>query len=159
MKIYIYKAEQLLKTDEMQAWNFFSDPANLARITPPSLDFRIMKMPKTSGIHNGMQIEYSVKPLFGIPFKWKTEIHSVVPGERFTDTQLSGPYKLWEHTHIFKHTRDGILMTDVIRYSLPLGFLGEIAHTLFVKNRISEIFDYRRKVLEKLFSDHVGIDA
>ncbi len=42
-------------------------------------------------------------------------------------------------------------MKDTIDYELPVGFLGEIAHSLFVKKKLEYIFDYRFRVLSKLF--------
>ena len=38
-------------------------------------------------------------------------------------------------------------MRDTVRYALPLGPLGEIAHRLFVARDLERIFDYRRDYL------------
>jgi ligand-binding SRPBCC domain-containing protein len=155
MKVHKFKTEQLLHTDEITAWRFFSDPANLARITPPYLQFVITRIPEEKGIRTGTQIEYIVRPLFGIPLKWKTKITAVDELKSFTDTQLKGPYKLWEHTHEFEKTPGGILMKDIVRYALPFGILGDIMHALMVRNKIREIFSYRREVLDKLFNSKI----
>lgn len=42
-------------------------------------------------------------------------------------------------------------MTDLLHYKLPLGWLGDLVHALFVRRRVQDIFDYRYKVLEKRF--------
>ena len=42
-------------------------------------------------------------------------------------------------------------MTDIVHYKLPLWFLGDIAHALFVKRQLQKIFDYRYFKIEKLF--------
>lgn len=150
MKVYDYHAEQLLSTDLESAWNFFSSPKNLSVITPPDLGFVIKTENLGSDITKGMKIEYLVKPLFGIPVKWITEITDVSKPHTFTDKQLKGPYALWEHHHQFIEKEGKVLMTDHVRYSLPFGWLGSIAHGV-VHKRLEHIFNFRRKTLERLF--------
>jgi ligand-binding SRPBCC domain-containing protein len=42
-------------------------------------------------------------------------------------------------------------MTDIVSYSPPFGFLGAIANSLIIKNKLNEIFDYRTKAVEKRY--------
>ena len=72
------QSSQILRTSLERAWDFFSDPRNLARITPPELDFTVLTdLPER--IHPGMMIEYRVRPLLGLPVRWLTEITHVEP--------------------------------------------------------------------------------
>ncbi len=151
MSIFQYKTEQFLPISIDKAWDFFSSPKNLSLITPPEMDFKILTQLNGKEIYEGMLIDYTVKPLLGIAMHWQTKICNVEKNKVFADTQLKGPYKLWEHTHTFKEIEGGVLMNDVINYELPLGFIGNIAHSLFIKNKIENIFVYRKKVLEKIF--------
>lgn len=148
-----YKTSQWLPINRKDAWNFFSSPKNLAIITPPEMDFKIISDITEDDIYEGMIIDYTVKPLLGIPVKWKTEINSVKKEKLFTDRQLKGPYKLWEHTHYFTEKDGGVLMTDEVNYILPFGFLGHIAHKLLVRKKIENIFNFRKETLNKLFSE------
>ncbi len=151
MAIYQYTAEQFLPISIRKAWIFFSSPKNLSVITPPEMDFKILTQLDDKEIYNGMLIDYTVKPLFGIPMHWQTKIIDVKPLEVFADTQLKGPYKLWHHTHTFIEKDGGVLMTDVVNYELPFGILGDWVHSLIVRKKIESIFAYRKQVLEKLF--------
>ncbi len=151
MAIYQYTAEQFLPISIRKAWDFFSSPKNLSVITPPEMDFKILTQLDDKEIYNGMLIDYTVKPLFGIPMHWQTMIIDVKPLEVFADTQLKGPYKLWHHTHTFIEKDGGVLMTDVVNYELPFGILGDWVHSLIVRKKIESIFAYRKQVLEKLF--------
>lgn len=151
MAIYQYTAEQFLPLSIRKAWDFFSSPKNLSVITPPEMDFKILTQLDDKEIYNGMLIDYTVKPLFGIPMHWQTMIIDVKPLEVFADTQLKGPYKLWHHTHTFIEKDGGVLMTDVVNYELPFGILGDWVHSLIVRKKIESIFAYRKQVLEKLF--------
>lgn len=153
MSTYYYKTEQLLAIDIDTAWNFFSSAKNLARITPPELDFKILTELNDQEIYEGMRINYTVKPLLGIPLRWETEICKVQKPLFFTDRQVKGPYKLWEHTHTYKEVDNGILMQDEVKYQLPFGVIGELAHLLIVKKKVENIFSFRKQALESLFKE------
>ena len=151
MKTYYYKAEQFLSTDIQTAWDFFSSAKNLAVITPPELDFRILTNLEDKEIYEGMIIDYTVKPLFGIPLHWKTEIQKINKPAMFVDNQVKGPYKLWEHIHTFMEKDNGVLMHDIVKYQIPFGFLGTLAHFLIIRKKIEHIFSFRKEILEKFF--------
>ena len=156
MRIFQYRTEQFLPIGIDEAWSFFSTPKNLAAITPAELDFKIISNSNDEEIYEGMKIDYIVKPLLRIPMHWQTEIIKVNKGRNFTDRQVKGPYKIWEHTHTFKPVNAGVLMLDTINYQLPFGFIGNIAHTLVVKKKIENIFIYRKNILEKIVrNEHV----
>ena len=151
MKFYYFKTEQYLPVSIDIAWQFFSSAKNLAIITPPELDFKILTpMDEMKQIHKGMKIDYIVHPLFSIPVRWTTQISHVNEPYEFVDTQLTGPYHTWIHTHRFTEKKDGLLMTDEVKYSLPYGILGRMVHSLLVRKQIEKIFDYRMNVLGKM---------
>jgi ligand-binding SRPBCC domain-containing protein len=152
MKIFTLCREQELPIAIEEAWAFFSSPKNLDKITPPDMGFVIKSQLNEGGIFRGMKIQYIVKPLLGIPLKWITEISEVDAPFLFTDKQLKGPYALWEHTHYFTTVPGGVKMRDEVKYGLPLGWLGLLAHTLVVRKKLDDIFNYRRKVLEQFFA-------
>jgi ligand-binding SRPBCC domain-containing protein len=133
------------------AWSFFSSAKNLALITPPEMEFKILTKLDDKEIYEGLLIDYTVKPVFGIPLNWQTEIFKVDKPHSFADRQLKGPYKIWEHTHTFIQKENGTLMIDELKYQIPLGILGQLAHTVFVKEKVAEIFKFRENALEKIF--------
>lgn len=149
--MFQFTTEQWLPVNMYEAWDFFSSPKNLSKITPPELDFRILTNLNGEEIYEGMVIDYTVKPLFGIPLHWQSEITGVEKYAFFSDIQTKGPYKLWKHTHYFESKDGGILMKDVVDYNLYFGFLGKAAEKIIVRKKIEKIFEYRKAVLEKLF--------
>ena len=54
---------------------------------------------------------------------------------------------MWHHQHHFKEVSGGVVMTDIVHYKIPLGFLGDIANWLFVKKQLRGIFDFRFKAV------------
>ena len=134
-----------------EAWSFFSDPRNLARITPPDLGFRVTsELPER--MYEGLFISYQIAPLFGVPMRWLTEITHIEEGVMFVDEQRMGPYRLWHHEHWFRSVPGGVEMRDVLHYAMPFGALGEAAHALLVGRQVRGIFDYRERVLERRFT-------
>ncbi|KQR94774.1 hypothetical protein ASG01_02570 [Chryseobacterium sp. Leaf180] len=146
------KREQQIDCDIETAWKFFSAPENLSKITPKDMNFIVRTKMKDEEIYKGMIIDYYVSPLLGIKTEWTTEITHVDRLRSFIDFQKKGPYKLWNHFHEFIPNEKGVLIKDTVDYELPLGFLGEIAHSLFVKNKLNHIFAYRFQVLEEMFN-------
>ncbi len=150
-KVYNLKKVQFLPVTLSKAWNFFSSPANLAKITPANLGFNIISKHHGEKMYPGQIIEYIVKPFFGIPLYWMTEITHVEHEKFFIDEQRHGPYSLWHHQHHFKELNGGVEMTDIVHYKLPFWFLGDIANSLFVRDQLNKIFDHRFKIAEELF--------
>lgn len=151
MKYQLYR-EQQVNCDIETAWEFFSNPNNLAKITPKDMGFVVLSKNSNDKIYEGMEIDYTVSPVLGIPLKWKTKITQVDLLKSFTDFQAKGPYKLWNHHHEFVANEKGVLIKDTVDYELPLGFLGTIAHSVFVENKLKGIFNFRFEVLEKRFN-------
>ena len=145
--------EQQLNCDIETAWKFFSSANNLAVITPKDMNFTVLTKLQNDEIYKGMLIDYTVSPILKIPMKWQTQITQVDFQRSFTDFQQKGPYKLWNHYHEFIPNENGVLIKDTVSYELPMGFLGEIAHKLFVKSKLKSIFDFRHEVLEVMFNN------
>lgn len=134
------------------AWEFFSNPHNLSRITPPDLDFVITSAPE-SGMYAGQIITYTIRPLFGIRKRWVTEITHVDPPRFFVDEQRFGPYRFWHHQHLFRELETGVLMTDTVHYLIGFGPLDPLIDRHVVRPRLERIFDYRRRILSTLFGE------
>lgn len=156
MATFSLKTVQLIPVDIDTAWEFFSNPANLQAITPKNLGFKILSKHHGDKMYPGQIIEYKVSPVLGIPMYWMTEITHVKDKQFFVDEQRFGPYQLWHHQHHFKIVEGGVEMTDIVHYRNPLGFLGNIANTLFVKAQLKKIFEFRFKVVEDLFGKWPG---
>lgn len=156
MAVHSVKTVQKIPISLEQAWDFFSSPANLQVITPAKMGFKTISKHHGEKMYVGQIIEYKVKPLLGIPIYWMTEITHVEDKKYFIDEQRFGPYDMWHHQHHFKAIEAGVEMTDIVHYKNPLGVLGELANTLFVKNQIKEIFNYRFTKVVELFGKWPG---
>ena len=150
-KVYAIKTIQTIPVSLDAAWDFFSSPANLKEITPDNLGFNIISKHHGDKMYAGQIIEYTVKPVLGIPLYWMTEITHMEDKKYFVDEQRYGPYNMWHHQHHFKAANGGVEMTDIVHYKLPFWFFGDIAHSLFVKKQLQHIFNFRNQIVAKKF--------
>jgi len=150
MKPFVLERTQILPVAIDQAWEFFSDPRNLARITPQAMDFRLTSPPRETA-YAGQIITYSLRPLLGIAMAWTTEITHLSKPDFFVDEQRFGPYRFWHHQHRFREVEGGVEMNDLVHYLLPHMQFTRLVNRLIVAPRLKRIFDYRRKALEEIF--------
>ena len=151
MKIHTVKYEQFVPVDLATAWDFFSSPKNLAKITPQHMGFQITNKYEVGKMYPGMLITYKVSPLLGIKLDWCTEITHVKDHVYFVDEQRFGPYAMWHHQHHFEVVEGGVMMTDIVDYAISFGLLGSIVNVLLVKNAVKEIFEFRKHKIVELF--------
>lgn len=156
MAAFSLLARQRIPVSPETAWSFFSDPANLGRITPRDLDFTILGESRPAAMYPGQLIEYSIRPLWNIPFYWMTEITQVREPWYFVDEQRRGPYSLWHHQHHFLPVEGGVEMTDWIHYRVSMGALGRWVNRLFLERRLRYIFKYRYEQVEILLGKWPG---
>ena len=141
---HILETTTLLPLPLPEVFDFFSSAANLQRITPPELGFRILT-PTPVAMAPGALIDYRLR-LFGIPFGWRTRISVWDPPHRFVDEQLRGPYHTWMHLHEFREADEGTWMRDEVRYRLPFHPLGSVALPL-VRAQLTRIFRFRSEAI------------
>ena len=134
-----------------EVFEFFSNPKNLARITPESLGFEILEAPSRK-LREGDRIRYRIR-LFGVPLQWVTLIEEWHDGHSFVDLQERGPYRLWRHLHEFVEVPEGVRMSDRVEYELPLGILGRVFGGWLVRRQLDAIFDFRGRVIREVFSE------
>jgi ligand-binding SRPBCC domain-containing protein len=149
---YSLHHETFLPTTLDKAWDFFTSPLNLSKITPQEINFTVTSdFKQNAKVYPGMIITYKISPLLGIKMNWMTEITHVKEKEYFVDEQRFGPYALWHHQHHFKEVKGGVIMTDMVNYAIPYGFIGRIANSIFVKKKLRKVFEYRESVIGVVF--------
>jgi ligand-binding SRPBCC domain-containing protein len=147
MAFYQLNKRQFIPASPEKVWDFISSPANLKKITPPYMGFDILSPSLPEKMYEGMIIRYRVSPFPGFSTTWVTEITHVEEMKYFVDEQRIGPYSMWHHQHLLEPAEGGVIMTDIVSYSPPLGFLGAIANSLLIRRKLNRIFDYREKAL------------
>ena len=150
MTFHTLRREQWIPRPLEEVFAFFSNSRNLETITPHWLGFQVLT-PGPIRIAAGTRLRYRLR-WRGLPVTWITEIRRWEPPFRFIDVQLTGPYRLWHHTHRFAADQGGTRMTDIVRYRLPFGPVGRVVHALKVRRDVEQIFDYRFRCINERFA-------
>ena len=138
--IYSLKVKQKINQPVEEVWTFFATPKNLNELTPKNMNFNIISG-RSDKFWN---------------IKWVTEITHINKNKLFIDEQRFGPYLMWHHEHHFIKNEDGsTTIYDKVIYKIPFGIIGKIAHKLFIKKRLTEIFNFRKKRINQLFTDYL----
>ena len=158
MKAHLLERRQRVEIPIGLAFDLYADSRNLEPMTPSWLHFRLTN-PEPVTLEPGALLDYTLR-LHGVPIRWTTRIEAWDPPNGFLDTQLKGPYSLWQHTHVFEQDGESAtIIHDRVRYALPLGPLGAIAHRLFVRRDLRRIFDYRAEAFAQLVAAAHGNTA
>lgn len=152
MAVHTLQSKQIIPAPRDRVWDFFSNPRNLARITPPGMGFSMDESDLPGRLRPGLMITHRLTPLLGIPITWLSEITHIVENAFFIDEQRIGPYAVWHHEHEFLDLGDGRTeMVDRVTYVMPFGPLGELFHPWLVKPQLYRIFAFREKTVRELF--------
>jgi ligand-binding SRPBCC domain-containing protein len=152
--IYQLSTSQILPMPRRQAFTFFENPQNLFDITPDWLQFVMKDREIKSKVFEGAEFDYTIR-WYGVTLEWRSRIIDYKPPERFTDVQLVGPYRSWEHLHTFEDAPEGTLMRDTVTYELPFGLLGNTVHALVVRRQLEDIFSYRAMRIDEWSRDEL----
>lgn len=145
--MYVLEAEHIVTGSPHEVFPFFSDAANLARLTPASFNFTVLT-PMPIPMQAGTVIDYRIR-VRGIPLRWQTLITAWDPPHRFVDEQTRGPYRTWIHEHHFEAHEQGTLMRDRVRFLArgPRPF-NHLLHKLVVNRDVQGVFAYRSSVID-----------
>jgi len=153
MKTYEFYQEQELPISLQKAWDFFSDPNNLIKLTPSEMKMKMLSRESGDGeIHESVVFGFK---LFGlIPQQWHSDICEWNPPIGFRDIQTKGPYRYWNHQHLLEETSNGTKVIDKIEYALPLLPFQNLLNRLFILPQLKQLFQYRFETLNRLFPPH-----
>lgn len=150
MRTFQIENHLIIQASLEEVWKFFSNPNNLAVLTPPDLRLQFPEVPP-SQMAVGQITKHTISPFAGFRFRWEGEIIEIKEERHFIDVQRKGPFAYWRHQHIFREKADGTEVMDHLEYSLPFGVLGLIVQPLIHKQLV-RMFEYRNEKLKQIFT-------
>jgi ligand-binding SRPBCC domain-containing protein len=147
-RIRFVKAIQLpAAADEVFAWH--EAPGAFARLTPPREPVRVLR--HEGGIKDGARVLLRVGP-WPFSLRWELEHRDYREGRSFTDAQVRGPFRYWQHVHrMIPQGPDACLLEDSIEYEMPLGILGRLVARLVMQPKLERLFAFRHEVTRRAF--------
>jgi ligand-binding SRPBCC domain-containing protein len=171
---FSYHTQQLLPYPLERVFDFFANPENLPLLMPSWQKARIdsasilappppPRPPSDAALNSktagaGSKLSLSFRPLPLLPFRlsWDAEISEFRWDQHFCDRQLRGPFAYWRHCHNVRRVNqsgvDSTHVADDLEYEIPFGLAGSLAHRLFLRRQIEQVFAFRKAQLARIFS-------
>ena len=109
---------------------------------------------RTSGLINkGETVTWKGKH-FGFYIQHESIISEMDFPNYFVDEQLKGHFKSFKHKHIFKQKANETIMTDILEYETPFGFVGKLFDKLILENHLTKFIIHRNIILKELSENH-----
>jgi ligand-binding SRPBCC domain-containing protein len=117
MRTFVLRTSIPASVEEVYRWHAQED--SLTKLTPGWMPVRVVK--SDAGLIDGNEVVLRLGTSFA-GMDWVARIMNVRENAGFEDTQVSGPFKYWHHTHSFIPSTDGrTILEDKVEYSLPFG--------------------------------------
>jgi ligand-binding SRPBCC domain-containing protein len=131
----------------VDVWNFYTDIQHLRVITPPAI---AIKVESNTSIKQGAEIMLSGNLIR--KSRWKARITYCKPYE-YIDEMIDGPFKIWKHIHRFVADNSSTKVIDIVEYELPYGIFGKMVDRIYVRRKIQEIFQYRKRATVRVLEN------
>jgi ligand-binding SRPBCC domain-containing protein len=136
-----------------EVFDFFRQPANLVRISPPELHMRFEEGPER--VQLGSQVTMVGRRL-GVPQRVVSIVTAFKKDVFFVDEQRKGPFRKWIHTHRFEAIPGGTRVADRIEFEPPGGLLGMMLTAGVIERDLQWVFAFRSQKLKAILGDGIG---
>jgi uncharacterized protein len=147
-----YLARSPMPASARALFDWHARPGALERLNPP-FD-RVQVLESTGGLAVGARTVLRVH-LGPIPRKWVAVHTQLEEGVSFSDSQASGPFALFEHTHrMVPQGADRSVLEDEVHYRMPFGWPGTLAGGRLARAKLESLFAYRHTLLSADLARH-----
>ena len=150
-----YEKQSLIDSPASTLFGWHTRPGAFERLAPPWEHMRVVS--RHGGIADGSRLTFEVRrgPL---KTRWEALHRDFVEGEQFTDVQVAGPFRRWEHTHQVAPNGDRkAMLIDRVEYALPLGPLGAVAAGGYARKMMDRLFTFRHRRIATDLARHEAI--
>ncbi|HCA49595.1 MAG TPA: TIGR01777 family protein [Planctomycetaceae bacterium] len=121
-------------------FDWHDQPGAFERLVPPWKSVKVVESDLSISDNSQTKFSVGVGPL---KIRW-VAIHSgYTYPTQFIDVQKSGPFRSWEHKHLFSCCGDESKLTDAVTYRLPAGILGKLLLSRTIEEDIKQMFEFR----------------
>lgn len=151
----IYEKRSVIDTPATALFAWHTRPGAFERLAPPWEHLRIVS--RHGGISDGSRVALEIRRgLFKT--RWEALHRDFIDGQQFTDVQVSGPFRKWEHTHRVEPVDGGrATLIDHVNYVLPFGALGAMAGGVVARRMMDRLFAFRHRRIARDLARHRDI--
>jgi ligand-binding SRPBCC domain-containing protein len=151
----IYEKQSVIDTPAPVLFAWHTRPGAFERLAPPWEHLRIVS--RHGGIADGSRLTLELR--YGpIKTRWESLHRDFVDGQQFTDVQVAGPFKRWEHTHRIEPVGGAqARLTDHVEYAMPFGPLGAVAGGPIARRMMERLFTFRHRRIATDLSRHLAV--
>ena len=135
-----------------EVFDFLRRPDNIVKISPPEMGLNFVAAPEA--VELGSILEFKVLAR-GQVQHLAHEIIQFDRPSRFVEKQVRGPFKFWEHEHIFEADSEGVTVIDRITFQPPGGLIGLLVTEDKILDSLDDGFAHRHAQLQQLLGGSV----
>jgi ligand-binding SRPBCC domain-containing protein len=135
----LFVHESVIPAPVERVFAFHEQPDALRRLMPPFQKAEVVQAPASLAPGSRAVIRLRLAPLVWVT--WVAEHTALVRGQMFRDEQISGPFRRWVHTHLFRPAAGGTLLRDEIDCEPPCGIVAEPV----VRRQLRRVFRFRHE--------------
>ncbi len=151
---FVKKSRIPAPVEDVFAWH--ARVGALQRLTPPWTDMSVME--KTGCIEPGTNVILKLKA-GPVSYKWHSKHTDLEENRLFADQQLSGPFAVWSHRHLFHRDAGDCIYEDNVRYRLPLHPLSTLVAGWWAAKELDTMFAWRHETVARDVALHRKIGA
>ena len=140
----VFVASSRIEASAERLFRWHAEPGALERLTPPWEKIEMIE--GAQGIRDGDRGAMWVH-IGPFRMRWSFVHSDYIEGRKFRDVQTAGPFRRWEHTHLFvAEGAEVCRLEDRIEYELPFGRLGNFFAGWMVQRKLARVFAFRHRV-------------
>lgn len=86
---------------------------------------------------------------FGLNLQLTSKITQFNRPHSFRDSMVQGPFRRFDHDHLFETKANKTIMTDIFDYESPFGIVGIVADKIFLEKYMTNLLLKRNELLKK----------
>ena len=149
--MHSFSFQSQFKTTKAKLFDWHKKTFALERLTPPWESIKVKERiyEGNNFIDGGrIRLQHELIPL--IKLNWNLIHKNYSEGNHFTDYMIKGPFKYWEHQHIFEDSGDSCSLIDDIKFDF---FTSNKMIAEKIKYKLHKSFHYRHKILKRDIED------
>jgi ligand-binding SRPBCC domain-containing protein len=146
----VFEASRNYPRFVQEVFDFFRQPANLVRVSPPELHMRLAEGPERLQLGSRITL---LGRRWGVPQRVVSEVTAYELDVFFVDEQRHGPFRKWIHTHRFEAIPGGTRVVDRIEFEPPGGMLGLMVTAASIERDLQWVFEFRSGKLKEILGD------